>query len=116
MNNSVIRMRNWCAIVSALLFLAGINSGCTRPALRYDGPGTAQEMMAVRYQCFQENLVHHERAEGSAYGQFGSYKKSAGRTCSMSGFKSCLAAKGYYRTTAGRLVVPHGTSVHCAAP
>ena len=71
-------MRHCWAIVSTFLFLAGISSGCSRWAVRYDGPGTVQEMMAVRYQCFQENVVSHERSNASFLGRVGSYSRSAG--------------------------------------
>ena len=116
MINSVVRIRYCWAIVATLLFLAGISSGCTRWAMRYDGPGTVQEMMAVRYQCFQENVVSHERSNASFLGRIGSYSRSGGGTCSMSGFRACLAAKGYYRNRTGRLALPYGTAVHCKAP
>jgi hypothetical protein len=74
----------------------------TSCAIKYNGPGTFQDLANARYQCLQETS---EEQSGSAasinkYGGAASSTSTVMPTCSH--FQACLAAKGYYEDPNGK--------------
>ena len=82
--------------ISALLFF--LITGCAPPAPKYDGPGSFQDFVNVRYQCVLETSA---RTSGAFVNQYGGASSSRVMP-SCSAFSACLAAKGYYKSQTGR--------------
>ena len=65
----------------------------------FDGPGSKAEFLRVRYSCYRENLVKFDNGQAKVNEVGGKANRQAGETCSISGFRSCIAANGYRRLT-----------------
>ncbi len=93
-----------CTLVAVVML---VSSCATQPSLRFNGPGTLQDLAAARHQCIQETQQRVGQASSGAYvGQYGgSYGGSATSQVmpSCGALASCLAAKGYFRDPNGRL-------------
>ena len=84
-------------------------SGCVTVP-RYAGSGKSQaDFMRDRYQCYQET---QQRVSGAYVNRYGGAADSRVMP-SCSAFSSCLAARGYYESERGNLVVPSGAGIQC---
>jgi hypothetical protein len=82
--------------ISALFFL--LLAGCAVPVPKYDGPGSFQDFVNVRYQCVLETSA---RTSGAFVNQYGGASSSRVMP-SCSAFSACLASKGYFKSQTGR--------------
>jgi len=73
-------------------------SGCETVYDNYAGPGTTQDFINARYQCFQETSQRQSSAYVNQYG--GGSSSTVMPLCNA--FTMCLASKGYYKNDGGR--------------
>ena len=87
--------------IIGILALALASCVTPQPSVFYfNGAGEKSDLMKARYACFKENQVYQD-SSGAYVNQYGgSATSQASQTCSLSGFKACLAAKGYSFGTA----------------
>jgi hypothetical protein len=99
-------------IVGSSLLLCG----CGSTTYTSKNNATQDQFMKDRYACYQETKTFGSFASVGPYGGGGG--SSVRPTCDA--FAACLAAKGYYETSAGEtpvngtvLTVPSGASISC---
>lgn len=86
--------------------VSAIAAGCAR----YDGPGSQDDFMRVRAECYRSAMTV---VSGANIDQF-SGRSDAQTLPGCTAFTSCLAGKGYQPAEDGRLVVPPGFVAPCA--
>ena len=102
-----------------ILGFSSLLSSCAYDSnIYFAGPGSKADLLAARYQCFQENQAYVGSGGAVVYGAYGGASQGFTKTCSMSGFRSCLSAKGYTQTAPAyaNFTVSAYEKVYCAAP
>lgn len=101
-------MRTVLTSLAGGLLVGFVLAGCATQS-RWTGPGSTDEFMKVRYQCYQETVAPYARGGYNRYG--GGATSEYVPPCSA--LAACVAAKGYYRSETGHIVVPASAAIKC---
>jgi len=94
-------------VITCLLVGCAATNVATNETIKFDGPGELNDLLNARYQCAQETMSRSSSSSAvissNSFSGSGSSSSSSSSLPSCSMFTACLAAKGYFRNSAGRL-------------